>query len=68
MKFIGTDFNVILSKAKDPYDETLEVVESQGFSPFRYDIVAPRACPEPVEGALRTTLIPHVQIENPLQN
>jgi len=23
--------NVILSGAKDPYDETLEVVESQGF-------------------------------------
>ncbi|HEY42741.1 MAG TPA: hypothetical protein G4O11_02040 [Anaerolineae bacterium] len=27
--------------AKDPYDETLETVESQGFSPFGYDIVAP---------------------------
>jgi hypothetical protein len=30
---------VILSGAKDPYDEAFEIVESQGF-------FAPRACPE----------------------
>ena len=33
--------HVILSGAKDPYDDLSEVGGSQGFSPFGYAVVAP---------------------------
>jgi len=39
---------------KDPYDAANDAVESQG-------LTAPRACPEPVEGAFRmTSFLGHV--------
>ena len=31
MTLISVNFNVILSEAKDPYDEAFEAIEPQGF-------------------------------------